>query len=72
MAAATYFETRDQVQDYLLTLVEELGVNLEDPAMATELDRRDELKSFRERFEVPAIGELLEESHRDPGIFSSA
>ena len=67
--AAAIFETRNQVQEYLLALVRELNVSLEDPAVAAELDRRDELKRFREKFAVPTVGELLEEGDRDAGMY---
>lgn len=70
MAQETYFETREEVQSYLLSLEGDLSVPLEDPAVAAELDRRDKLASFRERFEVPSIGELLDEGDRDPGIIN--
>ncbi len=64
--------SRDEVQSYLLRLADDLGVPLDDAAVATELDKRDELASFGGRFEVPKIGDLLEEEKRDPGQIASS
>ena len=68
MAQEAFFETREQVQSFLQSLAGELNVPLEDPAIASKLDARDSLASFRTRFEVPTIGELLDEDDRDSGI----
>ena len=59
--------TRAEVQAYLHGVAAECGVPLEHCSVAGELDRRDQLASFRAKFNVPTIGELLEENERSPG-----
>lgn len=53
--------TRAEVQAYLCGVAAERGVPLEHCSVAGELDRRDQLASFRGKFNVPTIGQLLEE-----------
>ena len=62
--------TRHDIQSYLLGVAKELGVALEKAEVAAELDRRDQLARFREEFNVPTIGELLDENEREKGTES--
>ena len=57
--------TREEVQSYLRGVAAEMGVSLEDPKVAEELDRRDQLAAFRKKFALPKIGQLLDEGERD-------
>lgn len=59
--------TREEIQSYLHGVADEVGVALNSPAVAQELDRRDQLAGFRAKFAVPTIGELLEEHERATG-----
>ena len=52
--------TRDAVHSYLHRLVLQLGTDLADPWVAHELDHKDKLVGFREKFHVPKISEVLE------------
>lgn len=60
------------MQEYLDAVARNLGSPLESRAVASELDMRDPLADFRGRFEVPTIGELLDEEERDPGMLQVA
>lgn len=57
--------TREEIQSYLTGVAAEVGVALEDPRVAEELDKRDELAAFRKKFALPTIGQMLEEEQRD-------
>lgn len=45
----------------------ELGVSVTDPRFPTELDSRDPLAHFRDRFCIPSIEELLDGRDIPPG-----
>jgi hypothetical protein len=57
--------TREDIQTYLSRVAKEVGVALDSPEVAEVLDRRDQLAGFRGKFELPTIGQLLEEHERD-------
>ena len=59
---------REDVQSYLLDTARCLGVELDDEALAVDLDRRDVLADFRSYFHVPTIGQLVSEGDRSPGM----
>ena len=60
--------SRGEIQSYLKTVEKEVGGALSSPHVAAELDKRDQLAGFREKFEVPKIGKLLDENERDKGV----
>ncbi len=64
--------SREEVQGYLNAVAKKIGLPLESLAVASELDKRDPLARFRGNFEVPTIGDLLEEEERDPGTLQVA
>lgn len=57
--------TREEIQTFLLGVAKEVGVALDSSEVAEELDRRDQLAEFRGKFELPTIGQLLDEHERD-------
>lgn len=57
--------TRGEIQSYLSRVAGEVAEALESSKVAEELDRRDQLAGFRAKFEVPTIGQLLDEHERD-------
>ena len=59
--------TREAIHGYLHGLALQLGKDLVDPGVAHELDQKDKLAGFREKFHVPKISELLEEDERAKG-----
>ena len=59
--------TRESIHGYLRGLAMERGVDISDPWVAQELDRRDKLAGFRSKFNVPLISELLDEDERAQG-----
>ena len=61
-------DSREAIQGYITTLAEKEGVALDDPKLATELDKRDKLVSFRSKFHLPTIGELLEGEEVEQGV----
>ena len=58
--------SRGEVQGYLKSVAEEVGMALESSEVAAELDRRDQLAAFRDKFHIPTIGQLLERDETDP------
>lgn len=58
-------KSREELQTYLRGVAEERGVSLESAEVAQELDRRDQLATFRKKFAIPTIGQLLDEDERD-------
>ena len=60
--------TREEVQGYLKDLSSQLGLSLSDPQFAVALDSRDQLKKFREEFNIPKNGELLEGRTKADGM----
>lgn len=61
-------KSREDVQAYLRSVAEEVGVALESSEVAAELDRRDQLAGFRDKFHVPTIAQLLEQDETDPCV----
>ena len=61
-------KSKKEVQEYLRTVSREVGAEITDPKYAQELDSRDQLSGFREKFRVPKIGELLEGSEKADGM----
>ncbi len=59
--------TRHDIQTYLSGVAKELGVSLERDEVAAELDRRDQLAKLRGEFNIPTIGELIDENERGKG-----
>ena len=59
--------TREEIQSYLHGVAKEVGMAINSPEVALELDRKDQLAGFRGKFEVPTIGQLLEEHERAAG-----
>lgn len=57
--------TRGEIQSYLRSVADEVGMSLHSPRVAEELDRRDQLANFRGKFALPTIGQLLDEAERD-------
>ena len=57
-------KTRDEIQRYIVGVAEEMGVTIASDQLATELDRRDGLADYRDKFEIPTIGQLLDEDER--------
>lgn len=68
MAELPSLSTREEIQSYLRGVAEEVGVALELPEAAAELDRRDQLGHFRKKFTVPTIEQLLEKDDIEEGI----
>ena len=64
-------QTRESIQDYLLGLAKEMGVSLDDVQFAAELDKRDKLAGFRNKFHIPTIGGVCEEDKRAKGVVAS-
>lgn len=56
--------TREEVQGYLQQLAREQGLELSDPQFAAVLDKQDELAHYRSRFNIPVVGNMMD----DPGI----
>ena len=54
-------KTRDSLHGYLHGIAMEIGVPITDRQFAEELDRRDELAGFRDRFYIPFISDLLDQ-----------
>ena len=52
---------REDIQSYLFSTAESLGVEVDDDAVAAALDGRDILAHFRIFFNVPTIHQLLGE-----------
>ena len=52
--------TRQDVQAYITGLAGEVGANLDDRQLATELDKRDQLAKFRSQFYIPKVGDVRE------------
>lgn len=67
MTSFPALDSREAVQDYITSLVEEYGMALDDLNLATELDKRDKLASFRSKFHIPMIGELVKEHELQKG-----
>ena len=61
-------DSREAIQGYITTLAEKEGVALDDPKLAAELDKRDKLVSFRSKFHVPTVGELLGGDEAENGV----
>lgn len=57
--------TREEIQLYLRGVAESMGVALDSSKVAEELDKRDQLAEFRRKFQLPTIGQLLDENERD-------
>ncbi len=68
MATLPQLVTREEIQSYLEGVATEVGVALEDPKAAEELDKRDQLGAFRKKFGLPTIGQLLDEGERDESM----
>lgn len=52
--------TRDAIHGYIHGIAEQLGVKVDDDAVAAELDGRDALARFRNSFHVPSVDQILE------------
>ena len=63
-----YFDSREAIQSYISSLAQGEGVELDNVHLASALDKRDKLASFRSKFHVPTIGELLEGEEIADGV----
>lgn len=59
--------TREAIQGYLRGLAQQLGVKEADEWLARELDSRDQLSHLRGSFNMPTIGDMLDEEERESG-----
>ena len=60
MSALPDLRTREAIQGYLRGISMEMGVSLSDPRLAAELDKRDKLAEFRDKFHIPIISDYME------------
>lgn len=60
MSALPDIRTREAIQGYLRGISMEMGMSLSDPRLAAELDKRDKLAEFRDKFHVPIISDYME------------
>ncbi len=65
-----YLDSKESIQSYLRSVAGEIGVELDDSKLAAALDNKDKLASFRTRFCVPTIGEILDGQKIADGVLS--
>ncbi len=68
MEVLPYLESKESIQSYLESVAGGEGVGLDDLRLATTLDNRDKLASFRAKFCLPTIGEILEGQEIAEGV----
>ena len=68
MEGFPYLESKGSIQSYLESVAGGEGVGLDDLRLATTLDNRDKLASFRAKFCLPTIGEILEGQEIAEGV----
>ncbi|XP_064394416.1 kynureninase-like isoform X2 [Halichondria panicea] len=60
MEGFPYLESKESIQSYLESVAGGEGVGLDDLRLATTLDNRDKLASFRAKFCLPTISDICE------------
>ena len=63
--------SKEDVQGYLRSTAESLGVEIDSDTLAAELDRRDPVAHLRTFFNIPSVGQLLAEGERSAGTSPS-
>ena len=63
-----YLDSKESIQSYLRSVAGEDGVGLDDLKLATTLDNKDKLASFRARFCMPTIKEICEDKKLAEGM----